>query len=127
MKFKKKISLKKARILSEKFCNDFNLPYCEIYFVDRIEDAYGIYIRLEPEHILIKEHVVNRIGILVHELTHHLEHIQYDLDINQHGYPYQLAKKRVIKWAKEWISSKPDWRIPLKGIIIIEENVKFKL
>ena len=59
---------------------------------------------------------LNPIGVLIHELTHHLEAYAYDRkkgDTN-HGYAWRLAKRRVIRWAYENISNKPDWSLPLR-------------
>ena len=76
--WKKRIKLKGARALSFEFCRDFDIDYCEIYYVDRLDDAWGVYVHLHPPHILVLKHVINRIGIVMHELTHHLEYQQYD-------------------------------------------------
>ena len=44
---KKHINLKEARDLSKWFCKDFNIPYCEVYFVDQINgNFWGLYIDL---------------------------------------------------------------------------------
>ncbi len=132
--WKKKINLTDSRALSHEFCESFGLSYCEIYHVDRIEKAYGSYIYLTPPHILIlvAPFVTNRIGILMHELTHHLEHQEYSdregySQKDMHGYFYQLAKRRVIKWCELNISNKPDWGIPLKGTQSIQGMAEFRL
>lgn len=127
--WKKRLTLKSARKLSKKFCSDFKLPYCEIYYVDYIHECYGIYIWYEPLlHILLDESNDNRIGILVHELTHHLEHYGYSLTPALiHGYEYNLARSRVITWCKRNISNNPNWKLPLKAYINLKEMKNFKL
>lgn len=121
-KWRKWIHLEDARLLSELFCNHFGLPYCEVYYIDRFHDGntYGQYFSCGP-HILMLHNrlLLNPIGILIHELTHHLEYAGYGNDgsiESSHGYYYQLAKKRVATWAKKHISSKPNWLEPLKAL-----------
>jgi hypothetical protein len=131
-KWRKYIKLEDARRLSKIFCDDFNIEYCEIYYVDRISgDSWGEYSILTPPHILIVENVPCTIGILMHELTHHIECSCYDgVDIykdNMHGYHYQLAKQRVIRWCKKNISDKSDWRLVLKGIQRPKELKAFRV
>jgi hypothetical protein len=127
---KKNIDLNAARIISKKFCQDFNIPNCQIYYIDIFEDkdTMGLYYRLEPNTILMKEKQYNRIGTLVHELTHHLQHCIYDSYILKHsGSKWQTSKKKVLKWCKENISEKADWNGPLRAVSSIEETKKFKL
>ena len=128
MKYKKDLDLKSARKLSKKFCSDFKLPYCEIYYVDYIEGCYGCYIWHEPLHILLEESLDNLLGILIHELTHHLEHYGYSLTPSPtHGYEYTLARKRVITWCKRNISKTANWKLPLKAYIDLDEMKTFKI
>ena len=126
----KHINLKDSRKLSFKFCEGFGLIYCQIYMVDVLPDkAWGNYIYLTPPHILILDSYlnINRLGILMHELTHHLECQEYDGDYNpQHGYSYQLAKKRVVRWCKKNISTKPNWNKPLSAIYREDDMKDFK-
>lgn len=148
-KWYKFIKLDDARRLSEIFCKDFNLQYCEIYYVDRIQDdkdtpiwkrgkgtTTALYSSLDPPHILVVKNVLNPLGITIHELTHHLEVYGYDDDAENaedikvdgmHGYFYQLAKKRVIRWCKKNISNKPNWNLPLKAIYTETEMRKFRM
>jgi len=126
--WKKQIRLGGARALSYEFCKDFEVDYCEIYLVDRVEDAFGVYCSLNPPHILIDLNAKNRIGIVIHELTHHLEYQCYDTNgQSSHGYSYQLAKQRVIRWAKKNISSTAPWHHPLKAFQIKSEQKDFIL
>jgi hypothetical protein len=127
--FKKDISLRGARALSYEFCQNFNIDYCEVYFVDTIQDnSLGLYSSLYPQHLLIKKYTLNRIGILVHELTHHLEYQDYDNEgESQHDISYQLSKQRVIRWAKMNISSTAPWHWPLRANQIKKEEIDFKL
>lgn len=81
----------------------------------------------ETPHILMLNKLLNPIGVLIQELTHHLECQEYGFDGKNHGYNYQLAKKRVIKWCEENISSKPDWRLALKAKINEEEMREFEI
>ena len=126
--WRKELSTRGARALSFEFCQHFDICYCEIYLVDRIEDAWGVYIHLHPPHILVDWNAINRIGIIVHELTHHLEYQDYDNEGNSHhGYAYQLAKQKVIRWAKSNISPTAPWHWPLKAHQIKKEQIAFKL
>lgn len=145
-KWNKFINLNDARELSKQFCNNFKLQYCEIYYVDRIQDdsdtpiwkkgkdnTTALYSLADPPHILIVETVLNPIGLVIHELTHHLEWYDYEnerdkiCDDGPHGYFYQLAKKRVITWCKKNISNKADWNSPLKAIHTETAMKKFRL
>ena len=97
--------------------------------VDRVFGCYGCYVCLDPPHALILNHVTNKIGIVMHELTHHLEYYDYKDHDNKpfHAYEYQLAKQRVFRWCKKNISSKPNWNIPLNAISSRVEMIAFKL
>lgn len=126
---KKHINLKEARNIKNKFCEDFDLEKCEIYFVDIIGDkyTYGEYVWYYPL-ILLKERNPCMIGILIHELTHHLEWCKYkDEYQNVHGKNYQSSKKRVITWCKNNINARVDWRIPLKAKVCDEELKNIRL
>ena len=124
----KHINVEDSRALSLEFCNHFDISYCQIYIVDIVDDvAYGQYCYLSPQHILILDkRYINKIGILMHELTHHLEHEIYEVG-KPHGYSYQLAKKRVIRWCEKNISIKPDWKKPLGAFQNLEDMLAFKL
>lgn len=148
-KWYKFIKLHDARRLSEIFCKDFKIQYCDIYYVDRIQDdlntpvwkrgkgnTIALYSYLDPPHILVVKTVLNPIGLIMHELTHHLEVYGYDdekenaEDIHtdgMHGYLYQLAKKRVITWCKKNVSEKANWNLPLKAIHTETEMRKFRV
>lgn len=120
IKWKKRINLNDSRKLAKKFCNYFDIPLCDIFFVDRFlkKEKRGIYFASTPEPtILIYRPSINRIGILVHELTHHLEFNYYEFndDYNEHGYNYQLAKRRSKKWCEGFISGTADWSKPLSA------------
>jgi hypothetical protein len=122
------IQQKEARELSKEFCEDFKIIYCEVYYVDRIKnDIYAQYMYYNPPHILMLNNLLNPIGVLIQELTHHLECQKYGFDNRNHGYNYQLAKKRVIPWCKKNISMKPDWRLTLKAKIKEEEMKEFEI
>ncbi len=127
----KHINLTDSRALSRQFCKEFDISYCQVYLVDLVDDiAYGQYCYLSPPHILLLDTYKNKnkIGILMHELTHHLEHELYEVDRQKpHGYPYQLAKKRVIRWCEKNISIKPDWKKPLSAFQKDEDMIAFKL
>jgi len=136
----KHIKIQDARRLSEKFCKEFGLRFCQIYYVDVLkhEDKenkkcfYGVYSYPAPSNILILDTYINKnkIGILMHELTHHLEcNGYYDVDWfnGGHGYYYQLAKKRVITWCKKNISDRPNWNKPLFAKIYEKDMIEFKL
>lgn len=125
---KKNINLWEAREISEKFCNDFNIPYCEIYYVDRIIDSVGVYIWLDPPHILMLNNYASKIPLLMHELIHHLDSCLYSTVILNHSSKgYILAKKRVITWCKKNISNKANWNIGLKARDNKVEMKKFQL
>lgn len=124
----KYIKIEDARKLSSIFCKSFSIDYCEIYYVDKIKGAYGIYCRESPQHILMLNNLTNPIGILMHELTHHLAEEQYEeYDTYSHGYNYHLSKRRVIKWCNDNISNKPDWRLPLRANIKEKEMRAFRV
>lgn len=133
IKWNKFINLNKARQLSKSFCDDFNLTYCEIYYVDRLGyRIYGEYCSLFPHHILIlntKENN-NPIGIVIHELIHHLQYQEYLKEgekYTDHGYKWSLAKKRVIKWCNENISNRPNWNKHLSAYNSQKDMQEFKL
>jgi hypothetical protein len=125
-----KISLKDARKLSKNISKDFNIPYCQIYYVDTLGKWYGIYHNDTGHiHTLIEESCPCRIGIVIHELTHHLEYEIYGNYFNDppHGYKYQLAKERMVSWCRKNISTNPNWYVALKGFTCPKELKTFKL
>ena len=125
---KKNINLWEARELSEKFCDDFNLEYCEIYYIDRLKDALGMYIWLDPPHVLIVKSYKDKIAVVMHELIHHLDSQMYSSYVLNHSTKgYLNAKRRVINWCKKNISSKADWSKGLKATQIDKEMNKFQL
>ncbi len=93
------------------------------------DETFGVYCEYSPPHILILENVISPLGILVHELTHHLvaHYYTYEGEFSQHGYPFQLAKPRVIKWCYKNISQKPDWSLPLKAYQTTINMRKFRV
>lgn len=115
---KKHINILEARDISKKFCKDFKVPYCEIYFVDKLGSCWGLYSWLDPAHMLVLKNNPCMIGIVMHELTHHLQSHQYPINSmkeSHHGYTYQLSKKKVVKWCNKNLSDKPNWRLPLQA------------
>ena len=125
---KKNINLWEARELSEKFCEDFDVPYCEVYYVDRVKDCVGLYIWLDPPHMLIDKKYKDKIAIVMHELIHHLDSQVYDTMILNHSTQgYLNAKRRVITWCKKNISSKADWNKGLKSKQVDKEMNEFQL
>lgn len=127
---KKHINLQEARELSKWFCEDFEIQYCEVYFVDKIQgNFWGLYIWLEPNHMLVMKRNPCMLGLVIHELTHHLHHNLYADSIlsNPHSGAYQLAKNRVITWCKKNLSSKADWNSVLCANGNNETWVKFQL
>ena len=91
----------------------------------------GIYSSQKPAHALIEasKENSNKIGVVIHELTHHIEYEVYGHYFNdpQHGYKYQLAKERMVNWCRRNISKNPNWYLPLKAVTPLEEMKKFKL
>ena len=82
---------------------------------------FGLYSHAAPPNILILDTYknINKIGVVVHELAHHLECYGYpdskcDND-SIHGYHYQLAKSKVFTWCRKNVSNTPDWNLPLKA------------
>ncbi len=124
-----------ARALSYKFCKDFDLPYCQVFYVDILtNEAYGQYCFLDPTNILLLDNYksLNKLGTLMHELAHHLECYGYESDLLQlglqnHGYNYQLAKKRVKKWCEKNISIKPNWNKPLNAFQDKKDMIAFQV
>lgn len=130
-KWTKNININDARKLSRKFCKDFNIEYCRVNYVDNLDDprTFGEY-HFDEKRIEIIKNGVNKIGILMHELTHHIQNLIYTYNSQKdqfHGYYYQLAKKRVITWCKKNISNKTDWSIPLSAYINNDKMKKCKL
>jgi len=130
VEWKKNINIVDARKLSKIFCDYFELSPCMIYYVDVFHDKddYGIYFDIEPTILILKK-CPNRIGVLVHELTHHLQYQKYDMkkDSRIHGYPYQLARNRVDRWCNKYISSKPNWAKPLGAFQDFNDMKEFEL
>jgi hypothetical protein len=125
---KKNINLWEARELSERFCNDMDIPYCEIYYVDRLEGSLGIYVWLDPSHMLVVKNYKDKIAVVMHELIHHLDSQCYtELTLNHSTKGYLNAKRRVINWCKKNISSKADWNKGLKATQHDNEMKKFQL
>lgn len=107
-KFDIKQNIKILRQITAVFCGDFNIIEPFVYVVDVLdEDVDGIYYPLsggpdiQPK-ILLKEET--DIMTFFHEIVHHLQYIiyypKYGYD-GQHGYTFQLAKKRVVTWARK--------------------------
>lgn len=124
--------MKESRALSLEFCNDFDLLYCQVFMVDILtNEAYGQYSYLEPPHILILDTYknINKLGVLMHELAHHLECHGYESNKSYpiHGYHYQLAKRRVARWCEKNISVKPDWNKPLGAFQDYKDMIKFQV
>lgn len=128
---KRKITLLNARKISQAFCNDMIIPYCEIYYVDILPDALGIYISTIPAHILMLNNADYKIALLMHELIHHLDFCNYNYrpndELTHSTKGYILAKKRVITWCKNNISRKPNWNTALKAYNYDEEMKKIRL
>lgn len=129
-KWNKFIKQGDARRLSKIFCEDFEIDYCQVYYVDNLENgAYGEYVWLYRPHILIldKPENLNPIGVLMHELNHHIQYQLYDLSENHHGYEWNLAKRRTINWCERNISKKSDWTLPLKARQDMEKMKTFRI
>lgn len=137
----KHISLQEARKISEVFCEDMNVTYCGIYYVDRIEMEHvgqirhmkniGLYVPLDPPHILMIEKSENKLTLLLHELVHHLDAYRFTFwDINELTHSskgYIRAKSCVVTWCKNNISNRVNWNKMLKCILSEEELKNFKL
>ena len=127
--WKKHLNIVEARKLSTLFCKDFNISPCMIYYVDAFHNNkyYGMYFESPPTILMLKR-LPNPIGILIHELTHHLEGEAYPIrKSSTHGRNYQLAKQKVINWCNKKISSNPDWRKPLQAFQDEMEMKNFRL
>lgn len=125
---KKHINLFEAREISKKFCEDFKIKYCEVYFVDKIDGCWGVYINLHPPHTLLTDDKNPcMIGYLMHELTHHLDWCKYERIFLDHTGSYQKAKKEVISWCRNNINSNANWELALKAIPDEKDMVKFRL
>ena len=131
----KYITLNEARKLSTQFCKDFKIDKCEIFYIDRLSyGTYGEYSWLLPPHILILDTYMNKnpIGIVIHELNHHLQHQLYELYASDdsypsHGYEWTVAKRKTIKWCKENISDTAPWEHPLRAYINRREMIMFRI
>jgi len=120
-RWRKNLSEKKARELSKAICDDFGIPYCSIQYVKKI-DGYdsvvnGVYYDNNPPLALIQTDCTNRIGVVIHELTHHLEVKLYDKIFNdsEHGRNYQKAKEKMVSWCRKNISQNCNWFNCLKA------------
>ena len=124
--------MQEARKISEIFCEDMNVPYCEIYYVDRLFERghLGLYIPISP-HIFILENAENKSTLLLHELIHHLDAYRYtDWDENNLTHSskgYISAKRYVVIWCKKNISNRINWNKMLKCTLNEEELKNFKL
>lgn len=128
---KENITLRKARQVSKEFCIDMQIGYCQIYYVDILseDNVIGEYIPVDPAHILILKQADQKIALLMHELTHHLDYCNYNSygELNHSSKGYILAKKRVITWCKNNISINPNWSRALKCFNYDHEMRNFKL
>ena len=126
---KKNINLWEARELSERFCNDMDIPYCEVYYVDRLNGCQGIYIWLEPQHMLVWKKCKDKLPVVMHELIHHLDSCSNPtaMVLNHSTQNYINAKRRVINWCKKNISEKANWNIGLKAAQNDKEMATFQL
>jgi len=129
--WKKYLVQSEARELAKIFCKNFKIDNVEIFYVDKLnENTYGEYSWLRPQHILLLDipENPNPIGTLIHELTHHLQFQLYEIKGGPyHGYEWKVAKKKVIKWAKNTISDKSNWNIPLKAYFKMIEMRSFRV
>ena len=127
----KYIKQENAREISKKYCEDFNIKQCNIYFVDYLDfSVYGEYIDVYPGYILILDRIENRnpIGILAHELNHHLQYQKYYEKCSSiHGYNWRLAKRKTIRWFENNISPTKDWSLPLKAYLTEDDMKTFRL
>lgn len=134
MKCCKRIPLKDARQLARKFCKDFKIKKVSVYLVDRLSSKiYAIYVGIEPvPHILIEVKAPNRLGILLHELAHHLaqcackDEEAWNNSCSHDNRFWQGAKERTITWARNNIAD-INWYPCFKANLIHEEMVDFQL
>lgn len=101
--------------VSRKFCKHFSLPYCDVYYINRISDDAHTYYNIDSMKAAIHRKTGSPIGMLMHELAHHMELNDYPVLEDGHGYYFQLAIRRTIRWCQKHISAKHDWRIPIGG------------
>ena len=120
-RWSKHLSEKKARKLSKAICDHFDIPYCGIHYVKELDgyddETSGVYYDNNPPLILVKRNCICQIGIVIHELCHHLEAKLYDsiLGDSEHGKNYQKAKEKMVSWCRANISDKCNWYLVLKA------------
>ena len=110
------LNINRARKIAIDYANHFDLPECMVYYQNKLQDgSLGLYFGgTRPSVIIIAiSHIKTnkekeRLGLLLHELAHHLTEWQYDGRFeSMHGESYQLAKKRTINWARKRFGNLP--------------------
>jgi len=107
------ITQSKARTLVKKACSDFEISICNVWFIC-INDK-GLVGWYSPEctnmsaYMMIEKKWSRRLILVLHELTHHLQYIEYEDISSSHGTQFSLAKSRIATWARNNISKKYDW------------------
>lgn len=110
------ITQEKSRTLVKKICEDFELPTCQVFFIDvtSLDNmTLALYVESDfssngvPAYMLIEKRWSRRLVLVLHEVIHHLQNIKYDG--MGHGYKFGLARGRIVTWAKHNISDNFDW------------------
>lgn len=108
------ITESKARKLVKRICEDFEIPPCAVYFQDLtfLGDTLGLYEKASLDligYMLVERKWSRRLLLVLHEITHHIQAEIYGFEESNHGYGFQLAKRRIANWADKNISDHFDW------------------
>jgi hypothetical protein len=120
------ITQSKARDLADYCCDYFDISPINVFFVrfmdhPEVEDpkAVGWYSSTKsnlPAYTMIEKNWSRRLVVLLHELTHHLQEEKYStLFDSMHGYSFQLAKRRIARWANKAISKEYHWQFLIQS------------
>lgn len=115
----RELNKKQCEDIAKKYCMHFKLPPVEIVFSDNCTSTEykhkpaGLYIYYDPyihpaclcntfRIELYKETQGQTLGVLLHELSHHLALQQYkSFRESNHGYSFNLARNRTRTWSKK--------------------------
>lgn len=116
------ITESKARKLVKKFCNDFCISQCRVWFI-HIDDptTLGWYEHESDNmfaYMMIEKKWSRRLVLVLHELTHHLQREVYSQIDSPHGNSFTLARSRLHTWAKKNVSDHFDWESLIKATTI---------
>lgn len=127
------LTLKQARELSNRICNDFKVPECYIWFI-LIPSAFQIKYNCAgwyehrrnandfPAYAMIDKTEKDKLLYVLHELAHHLQYEIYDEVFFAHGKGFFQARNRIATWAKNNISDNWKWDILMTNKHLVKRN-----